>query len=80
MRQLQRSLNRLWAAWREIAGYVGDFQARVLLTAFYFTIAVPFGLLARALDPLRVRRTPATTGWVRRRAERTELDAARHQF
>ena len=58
---------RLWAGWKRIGRKIGDFQARVLLTVFYFVIIAPFGLLVRmATDPLSLK--PATPkGWQPRR-------------
>ena len=48
----------------EIARYFGDFQARLLLTLFYFTVFVPFGAGLRLLgDPWRLRRSPEASGW-----------------
>jgi hypothetical protein len=75
------TLKRLWNAWKEIAGYTGDFQARLLLTVFYFTVATPFGLLTRlSSDPLHRRHLPATSGWLKRQRQGTDLPAARRQF
>ncbi len=78
---MRRFLKRLWSAWKEIAACIGDFQSRLLLTLFYFTIALPFGLLLRLVsDPLRVRRPPAGTGWLRRQAQNPDLPSAQRQF
>ena len=74
-------LRRLWEGWKEISGYIGDFQARLLLTLFYFTVAVPFGLLARLVaDPLRTRRSPTTSAWTRRQTREADLEAMQRQF
>ena len=76
-----RFLKQLWEAWKEITGYIGDFQARLLLTIFYFTVAMPFGLLTRLVsDPLRIRRLPVVSGWIKRQHRDTDLPAARRQF
>ena len=50
-------LTRLWNGWKRFGKKVGDFQARVLLTIFYFVILAPFGLGMRAADPLGLRKT-----------------------
>ena len=71
---------RLWAGWQEMAGYVADFQARMLLTVFYFTVLQPFGLLARLTDPLRIRRLPEVSAWVPREPLSPDLRGARRQF
>jgi hypothetical protein len=77
---LRQALARFWNGWKEIASYLGDFQARLLLTAFYFTVAVPFGLIARLLDPLRTRAPQGTSGWVSRAADKRDLANHRKQF
>lgn len=73
-------LRRAWTAWKELAGYIGEFQARLLLTVFYFTVAVPFGVLARVVDPLRLRTRGQRSAWVLRPPREENLSAARRQF
>ena len=39
-----------------IATLIGDFQARVILSLFYFVIVLPFGLAVRLFaDPLGIK-------------------------
>jgi len=52
---------RAWAAWKRFGKKVGDLQARILLTIFYFLILAPFGLGIRAADPLGLRKSGE--GW-----------------
>jgi hypothetical protein len=73
-------LHRIWSAWKEIASSIGDFQARWLLTAFYFTVAMPFGLLARWMDALRIRRAPTESAWTLREEATVDAAAAKRQF
>ena len=78
---MKQFLNRLWHGWQELGRHIGDFQARLLLTVFYFTIYVPFGLLTRLfLDPLQVRRGTANSGLNPRKTMDTDLQASRRQF
>ena len=73
-------LRRAWQLWMELAGYIGDFQARLVLTLFYFTIVPPFALLARfGVDPLRLRRRQVATAWSPRRALKADLASGRRQ-
>jgi hypothetical protein len=52
-------MKRLWTVWKRLARRIGDWQARVVLTIFYYTLFAPFALLARfAKKPRR--------GWRRR--------------
>jgi len=74
-------MGRLWGGWKEIAEYIGDFQARVLLTVFYWTLVVPFGILVRLTgDPLHLSNQPATSGWTKRERENNGWPPAQRQF
>jgi hypothetical protein len=49
------ALRRLWATWKRVAQVIGDAIARIVLTLFYFTLFMPFGLAMRFLgDPLAI--------------------------
>ena len=72
---------RAWRGWLEVARYFGDFQARLLLTLFYFTVLVPFAAGLRLFgDPLRLRRPPEASGWEAREGQDADLAASRRQF
>jgi hypothetical protein len=76
-----QKLKNIWQKYKEIARYIGDFQARLLLIFFYFILALPFGLLARLiLDPLKIRKRPVTTGWVKHQIVDKEINEAQRQF
>ena len=45
-----------------MAHRIGDFQARVLLTVFYYVILGPFALVLRRSDPLGIG-PGAPRGW-----------------
>ncbi len=70
---------RAWKAWMRIATVIGDFQARVIFSVFYFVIVLPFGLLVRLfIDPLGIKGRRSTT-WTNF-ADRTQtLDQANRQ-
>ena len=70
-------LGRVWATWKRFAQVVGDFIGRVVLTIFYFTIFMPFGLGVRLLgDPLAVKRKQGVR-WLERKTRDLILDDAR---
>ena len=52
-----------------MARRIGDVQARILLSFFYFVILAPFALVLRRSDPLAIR-PGAPRGWRPREAER----------
>jgi hypothetical protein len=65
---------RLWEGWKRVARRIGDVQARVMLTVFYFVIVTPFALAVRALsDPMRFGAPPA---WLPK--ETVDTDVATH--
>ncbi|MGQ0551256.1 MAG: hypothetical protein ACT4PY_16475 [Armatimonadota bacterium] len=78
------ALRRLWEGWKAFGHYLGDFQARLLLTVFYFTVFCPYGLITRVFgDPLRVRPVDLRrlrSSWDTRRSEEVSLARARQTF
>lgn len=72
-------LRRLWKDWKRLAHRIGDFQARVMLTAMYAVLILPFGLAVRFFsDTLRIKKRP--TQWVDRPGEPTEINWAHKQW
>jgi hypothetical protein len=51
-----------WRGWTRIAHRIGDFQARVLLTFFYYVVLGPYALILRRKDPLAIG-PRAARGW-----------------
>jgi hypothetical protein len=76
---MKDTLRRLWEGWKRVGRKIGDFQARLLLSLFYFVILAPFALVLRALaDPLGLKRP----GWqpVDHATTGTALERAKRQF
>ncbi len=77
-------LVRAWGGWKDLATYIGNFQARLLLTFLYFSWLVPFSLIVRLFsDPLDRRSTDkasAATGWKKRAAPGHDMRSLRSQF
>ncbi|MGE3268863.1 MAG: hypothetical protein AB7P40_08965 [Chloroflexota bacterium] len=70
-----------WGRWRALSQKAADFQARILLTVFYFTIMVPFGVVFGLVkDPLRIKHRPSGTYWQERKPVADTLVTARRQF
>jgi hypothetical protein len=61
-------VRKLWERWKQIARKIGDFQARALMTLFYFLILGPLAMVLRwRSDPLAIKAgTPR--GWRDREA------------
>jgi hypothetical protein len=78
---LRPLLHALWERWKVIAHVIGNFQARVLLTIFYFVIAPPFALIVKLVrDPLSLRLPAGASYWVTRPRSERAPGAGTRQF
>ena len=69
-----------WNLWKRIGQTIGDWVARVVLTVFYFTIFLPFGLGVRLLiDPLKTKHK-GRAQWLERTTSESILDDGRRLF
>lgn len=73
-------LTTLWRAWKRIGMLIGDVIARIVLTLFYFTIFVPFGLGFRLSGRRKKRVYDAARLWVRREKTEDDLKMAQRLF
>jgi hypothetical protein len=72
---------KLWERWKQVSRKIGDFQARALMTLFYFLILGPPAMVLRwRSDPLVIKAS-TTKGW-HDREDRAGLAAehARRQY
>ncbi|MEM7008328.1 MAG: hypothetical protein AAF462_04260 [Thermodesulfobacteriota bacterium] len=68
----QSFFRRLWEGWKRIARKIGDFNARLILTLFYFILLFPFAVILKLFtDPLEIKKKEHI-GW-HNREEDTEL-------
>jgi hypothetical protein len=73
-------LRKLWEGWKRFGQAMGDFLARVVLSIFYFTIFLPFGLGTRLFsDPLAIKPSDETVKWLERKTKDLTLEDARRQ-
>ena len=65
---------RLWSAWMRLGRAINNVVARVVMTVFYFTVFVPFGLGVRMFsDPLDMGAN-GSQGWKPRQSWPTDLE------
>lgn len=70
-----------WSRWREMSQKAANVQARILLTIFYFTMMLPFGIVMGLFkDPLRIKQRPSGSYWVERKPTSGTLADAKRQF
>ena len=69
-----------WHGWKAFGQFLGDWLARVVLTVFYFSILVPFGIGVRLFgDPLHIKSIP-TPLWRPRETGDQTLEETLRQF
>jgi len=72
-------LKQVWKKWRAFGRVMGDFVARIFMTVFYFTVALPFGLGVRWFkDPLHLH--SSESGWLPRETKRETMEDARRPY
>jgi hypothetical protein len=74
---LMTVLKKFWEGWKRIGTFIGDLIGRLILTLFYFTLVLPFGLVMRLVrDPLSLKKSDPPS-WQGREKDEASLDAAR---
>ena len=72
------ALKKFWEAWKAFGRFMGNIVGRVVLSVFYFTVFVPFGLGVRAFsDPLQIKTRPESLWRPRVTADQTLAEAER---
>lgn len=70
---------QIWKKWRGFGRAMGDVAARILMTVFYFTVTLPFGIGVRLFaDPLRLKSTEAR--WLARENKQATIEDARRLY
>lgn len=73
-------LKTIWKRWLIIAKAIGNFQAQVILTAFYLVILLPLGVFFRLFaDTLRMR-TIKKSNFVKWEHPKETSEEARKQY
>jgi hypothetical protein len=75
------SARQLWERWKQVARKIGDFQARALMTVFYFVILGPVAIVIRwRSDPLAIKAT-TPRGWnTMEKRDEAPMEHSRRQF
>ena len=71
-------LRKFWAGWKRFGQFMGDFIGRFVLTIFYFTIVLPFGLIMRFFnDRLDTKEAKPPSWQARETSDKTLEDAGK---
>jgi hypothetical protein len=74
------ALRKFWHGWKRFGQFIGDFIGRLVLTIFYFTLFMPFGLGVRLFgDPLALRQR-GHGKWLERTTHEQTLDDSRRLY
>jgi uncharacterized membrane protein len=67
----------MWSRFKVIAGIVGDVEASIIAIGFYYSILVPFGLIARYTG--KTLKQQPKVAWIEREPIPSDLEAAKRQ-
>ncbi len=74
-------LKKIWRGWKRFGQFMGDLVGRVVMTVFYFTLLLPFGLIVTLFgDPLDLKHKSKTPAWSARTTGDRNLEEAQRQF
>ena len=74
------ALRKVWQAWKRFGQFMGDLIGRLVLTVFYFTLFMPFGLGVRLFgDPLAIRPL-GRAKWLERKTHDLTLEDSRRLY
>jgi hypothetical protein len=74
-------IRKSWKWWKRVARIIGDFNARVILTIFYFIFLAPFAIAIRFLtDPLAIKNKAAPSWGIKSQTEEPIIEQAKRQF
>jgi hypothetical protein len=73
-------LRKGWESWKRFGQFMGDLIGRLVLTIFYFTLFMPFGLGVRFFgDPLAIH-SRARSRWLERTTKDLTLEDTRRLY
>ena len=73
-------LKLLWRRWLPIAQAIGNFQAQVILSVFYFVIFLPLGMAFRLFaDPYNLKKI-LKTNFSKWQHSKENLESAKKQY
>jgi hypothetical protein len=77
----KNSFQKLWGRWKSFAFRMGNFQGRLILLLFYFSILAPFGIINRFFrDPLNLKKVNKDSYWFDLTTPAKEIEDARRQY
>jgi hypothetical protein len=75
-----KSVKSIWKRWLKIAKVIGNFQAQILFTVFYFLILWMVGIMRFFSDPLRLKKTTLHSNFITWEHPVETIEQARKQY
>ena len=77
---MKKSLKAIWALWKRFGERLATVVSRIILTALYFTIFLPAGIVYSFFkDELRARNPALTSTWIPQEASLETIEDLRKQ-
>ena len=77
----KNQIKKFWDEWKSFAFRMGNFQGRLILLLFYFTILMPFGIINLLFrDPLNLKKTKKTSFWYALATSENDIENARRLY
>ena len=74
-------VRKLWEKWKAFGHKIGNFQARLILTLFYFVVIGPFALVVKFVSkPLRLKLLHASNWLSHQVGNEDAMTRSRKQF
>lgn len=71
----------IWNKWLNFAHKVGNFNARIVLSLFYFIFVAPLAIGVKVFsDPLRIKKRASSSYWIEKDIKEQDIEGARRQF
>jgi hypothetical protein len=78
---MKRWLKQAWSGWKQVAGFIGRIQTRILLTVCYVLVVGPTSAFIRLKDRVQKNSGRSNTSyWVDYDGVADEFERARRQF
>jgi len=74
------ALKKFWHGWQRFGRFIGNWVGRAVLSVFYFTILLPFGLGATLFGDTLNLKNASGSHWKDRTTPAPNLDEAHRQF
>lgn len=71
---------KLWDGWMKIAKAIGNFNARLILSLFYFVVMVPLGLIVGSRKDFLGIKEKSPSTWQPKDSHATDLEEGRRQY